>query len=305
MIDVRMIGVAAATASVLLACADVPGATPSSRDSTGAGERAGGAFAPSGALDEQQARNPVRGPQDSRRLAPHRASPAVNRPGFEYILDDGSGGFAIGPSEFDATVTWGNYFVAEPGAEWLTTIRVSFPSGMPVGSAVTLIVFDDPDDDGDPTNAAPLALASGRSAPTGPQDFVDFPVRPVRIEGGFFIAAAVRAWQRQAVARMDQDTLGVRSWLFFSEELQLDLGAAPFILRMDESPFRGTWMVRAIGEAHGCAADLDRDGAATFFDFLVFQEAFASGDLLADFDVDGELTFFDFLAFQEVFAAGC
>jgi hypothetical protein len=225
--------------------------------------------------------------------------------GFEYILDDGSGGFTIGPSEFDAMMTWGNYFTAEPGAQWLTSIRVSFPSGLPVGTPVTLIVFDDPDDDLDPTNAIPLALASGRSAPTGPQEFVDFPVRPVRIEGGFFIAAAVRAYRSQAVARMDQDTLGVRSWLFFSDNLQLDLGAAPFILRMDESPFRGTWMVRAIGEAEGCPADLDGDGKATFFDFLVFQDAFARGDLTADFDVDGELTFFDFLAFQQVFAAGC
>src|SRR5690606_38789208 len=98
--------------------------------------------------------------------------------GFEYLLDDGSGGFAIGPSEFDAMMMWGNYFEAEPGAEWITTIRVSFPSGLPVGTPVTLVVFDDPDDDLDPTNAIPLALASGRSVPTGPQEFVDFRVRP-------------------------------------------------------------------------------------------------------------------------------
>jgi len=64
-------------------------------------------------------------------------------------------------------------------------------------------------------------------------------------------------------------------------------------------------MVRAIGAADGCAADLDGDGEVTFFDSLAFQDAFARGDLMADFDVDGKLTFFDFLAFQEVFAAGC
>jgi len=55
----------------------------------------------------------------------------------------------------------------------------------------------------------------------------------------------------------------------------------------------------------GCRADLDGDGELSFFDFLVFQNLFAAGDLQADFDGDGELTFFDFLAFQDEFAAGC
>lgn len=235
-------------------------------------------------------------------LAALCAAPA---PAQQYILDDGSGGFTIGPSEFDATVIWGNYFDADPAYPWITTIRVSFPSSLPAGTPVALVVFDDPDDDLDPANAVPVALASGVSVETGPQEFADYPVRPAYVEGGFFIAAVVEAQQRQAVARMDQDTLGVRSWLFFNGELDLDLGASPFILRMDESPFRGTWMVRAVGEASGCAVDLDGDGAATFFDFVAFQNAFAAGDLLADFDVDGVLTFFDFLAYQTAFSAGC
>jgi hypothetical protein len=54
-----------------------------------------------------------------------------------------------------------------------------------------------------------------------------------------------------------------------------------------------------------CRADLDGDGELTFFDFLMFQDLFAAGDLRADFDGDGDLTFFDFLAFQNEFAAGC
>ncbi|MEQ8316431.1 MAG: GC-type dockerin domain-anchored protein [Phycisphaerales bacterium] len=54
-----------------------------------------------------------------------------------------------------------------------------------------------------------------------------------------------------------------------------------------------------------CRADLDGDGELTIFDFLVFQNLFASGDPAADFDGDGELTIFDFLAFQNEFVAGC
>ncbi|MCW5757097.1 MAG: hypothetical protein KIT54_07675 [Phycisphaeraceae bacterium] len=57
--------------------------------------------------------------------------------------------------------------------------------------------------------------------------------------------------------------------------------------------------------AEPCRADLDGDGELTIFDFLLFQNLFAAGDLRADFDGDGELTLFDFLAFQNEFAAGC
>ena len=54
-----------------------------------------------------------------------------------------------------------------------------------------------------------------------------------------------------------------------------------------------------------CRADLDGDGALTLFDFLEFQNLFASGDVRADFDGDGSLTLFDFLEFQNDFAQGC
>lgn len=58
-------------------------------------------------------------------------------------------------------------------------------------------------------------------------------------------------------------------------------------------------------ECGACRADFDGDGELTLFDFLAFQNAFATGDLAADFDGDGELTLFDFLAFQNEFALGC
>ncbi|UYV11642.1 MAG: integrin alpha [Phycisphaera sp.] len=57
--------------------------------------------------------------------------------------------------------------------------------------------------------------------------------------------------------------------------------------------------------ALSCRVDMDGDGAVTIFDFLVFQNLFQDGDLLADFDGDGALTIFDFLAFQNEFDIGC
>ncbi|MFI4917898.1 MAG: GC-type dockerin domain-anchored protein [Phycisphaerales bacterium JB060] len=223
-----------------------------------------------------------------------------------YTLDDGSGGFTIGPSEFDAVVTWGNYFDTDAGCPWLSEVSVSFPGSLPVGTPITVIVYDDPDGDGDPTNATVLSAASHVSEATSTSTFATYDIRPTNIgEGGFFVAIAAFVPQRQSVARLDQDTLGVNSWLFYDGELLTDPGAAPFILRMSESPFNGTWMVRAAGEAQGCLADFDGDGSATIFDFLAFQLAFDLGDLAADFDGDLRLTAFDFLAFQNAFAAGC
>ncbi len=224
----------------------------------------------------------------------------------DYRLDDGSGGFTIGPSEFDAVVTWGNYFTADSGCPWLREVNVSFPGSLPEGTPITVIVYADPDGDGDPTNATVLSAASHESEPTSTSTFATYPIRPTNVgDVGFFVAIAAFVPQRQSVARMDQDTLGVDSWLFYDGELLIDPGAAPFILRMSDSPFNGTWMVRAVAEAGGCEVDLDGDGFATTFDFLAFQNAFAAGDLLADFDGDLRLTLFDFLAFQSAFDSGC
>lgn len=225
----------------------------------------------------------------------------------DFILDDGSGGFTIGPSEFDAVMTWGNYFDVEPSCPWINEVSVSFAGSLPVGTPLTIIVYNDPDGDGDPTNAVPISAASHASQSTSTSTFATYPIRPTNVGpgGGFFVAVAAFIPQRQSAARMDQDTLGVRSWLFYDGDLLPDPGAAPFILRMSDSPFNGTWMVRARGQADGCAVDLDGDGLATTFDFLAFQNAFNTGDLLADFDGDLALTFADFLAFQALFAAGC
>ena len=55
----------------------------------------------------------------------------------------------------------------------------------------------------------------------------------------------------------------------------------------------------------GCYADCDGDGILTIFDFLCFQNAFATSDPYADCDGDGLFTIFDFLCFQNAFAVGC
>ncbi len=67
----------------------------------------------------------------------------------------------------------------------------------------------------------------------------------------------------------------------------------------------GLALVSAAHAQAGCPADLDGSGELDVFDFLEFQNLFASGDLRADFDGDGSLTLFDFLEFQNLFDLGC
>jgi hypothetical protein len=74
---------------------------------------------------------------------------------------------------------------------------------------------------------------------------------------------------------------------------------------VEEGTFLGGFDNFVLGLDGACRADLDGDGALTFFDFLEFQSLYAAGDLRADFSPDGILDFFDFLAFQDEFAAGC
>ncbi|MFG0284025.1 MAG: SBBP repeat-containing protein [Phycisphaerales bacterium JB039] len=54
-----------------------------------------------------------------------------------------------------------------------------------------------------------------------------------------------------------------------------------------------------------CYPDCDGSGELDLFDFLCFQNAFASGDPYADCDGTGALDLFDFLCFQNEFATGC
>ncbi|MFG0286473.1 MAG: hypothetical protein ACF8R7_18825 [Phycisphaerales bacterium JB039] len=78
-------------------------------------------------------------------------------------------------------------------------------------------------------------------------------------------------------------------------------------LYTDAAGSAGFWLDDVVIESAGggCYADCDGSGTLDFFDFLCFQNAFATGDPYADCDGTGTLDFFDFLCFQNEFALGC
>ncbi|NRA58969.1 MAG: hypothetical protein HRU13_12715, partial [Phycisphaerales bacterium] len=93
------------------------------------------------------------------------------------------------------------------------------------------------------------------------------------------------------------------------DTIELDPQQAPGAVGgMDRAEVRATGTstieITGAGFTGSCVADCDGSGELNIFDFLCFQNRFATGDPAADIDGDGSLTIFDFLAFQNAFAAG-
>ncbi len=232
----------------------------------------------------------------------------------DYILDTGVGSFNIGPSQFDANMTWLNSFDTIPGGEYITNISVSFGDiedndGNPGSDLVTLAILNDPNNDHDPSDAVLLSTTQVQWVDTGFGEFVDYPIDPTHIEGVFFVAVVMDVLQRANPASMDPNspTAGAQSWMFYNPKLNLeDLGSSPYILHMGTSPFQGAWMIRATGEPQpSCSIDYNNDGELNFFDVSLFLSFFAANDPAADLVDDGALNFFDVSAFLTLFSAGC
>ena len=176
---------------------------------------------------------------------------------FQYAYDDGVSNITAGPAGFDADVLWGNYFEAAPGAETITSIQFGFGGwGAGIGSPtppVTVYLFEDADDDFDPTtNTVPLVSVTTTAADTGLSGLIDVALpTPTTVSGGFFVA--VRTFARDGadlVTRRDPDARADRSWLFYDGTINPnDLGGSPFILPLDTPgvPFAGAWNIRAVG----------------------------------------------------------
>lgn len=232
----------------------------------------------------------------------------------QYVLDTGVNTGNIGPSTFDANVTWLNAFDTQPGGEVINTISVSFggieDNDGNIGSdLVTLAILLDPNDDYDPTDAQLIATTTGTWKEVGYSNFIDFPIEPTRVEGVFFVAVMMDVLERANPASIDSHapSAGTLSWYFYNPEPNLDdLGSSPYILRMSQGPFPGAWMIRATGGADApCGADLNNDGVLNFFDVSAFLSAFAAQEPPADLNNDGVYNFFDVSTFLSLFAQGC
>lgn len=187
------------------------------------------------------------------------ASPALAD--VEYAYDDGVSNLSFGPPRTfepygDVDMLWGNYFVTQQAHELVT--RVSFGLGrLSAGETdeVTVWIFDDPDNDLDPTNAVPIFSATLTAHNLG-FDFNHLDLDPVAVSGGFFVAVGHLAELTYTdgqpgyptPGRYDPDAPGDRSWFFYDSDIpESDLGSSGFVQRMDGPfvPIPGAFAIRA------------------------------------------------------------
>jgi len=179
---------------------------------------------------------------------------------FTYALDDGTGSVNIGPpSSFDAfdntDMIWGNMFEVAGGQDTIVSISVNFGSLSVEPRDVTLIVWDDANNDGDPTDITgpPVSsfTVSATGTPIGSFATYELPSAAV-VDGKFFVAAAIRGAVPggEAAANMDTDSAGDNSWLIYSPDLNEDNLAASIGFASPTSNeaffvFEGAWTLRA------------------------------------------------------------
>jgi hypothetical protein len=232
----------------------------------------------------------------------------------EYVLDSGIGNINSGPGTTppNGQMLWGNVFTAQAGGERITAISVAFGTAV-VGTPVTAVLLEDPNDDGNPADGVLLSSGHGQVASPRTNVFTRIEIPPAVVSGRFFVGIVMDYTQADRPARQSTGVANANwSWLFVAPQINFsDLAGSPIIRSQGAIP--GTWMIRAVGEAPvpaGCSlADVNADGSLDGTDFILFINSFAIGDAgidpVADVDQDGTIDGNDFVSFINAFAAGC
>jgi ELWxxDGT repeat protein len=141
-----------------------------------------------------------------------------------YRLDGDQHSLAVGMASGGDTL-WMNQFTVVGDADCIDSIAVSFGNGLPAGRAAQVLLYEDPNDDGDPHDAVLLAVADTTVAGAWTGSPVTVPITPTRVSGSFFVAALVRDYQPgEHPLYLDiEPPLLRRSWVVCAQANQLDV----------------------------------------------------------------------------------
>ena len=109
--------------------------------------------------------------------------------GAFYQVDDGTMETGIGLGA-EGDLLWLNCFDAVAGQQLITSIDVAW-GNMTNGKPASVLVYEDPNNDGNPTDAVLLEKVDTTVAYAGTDTFTTVPITPVTVTGKFFIAALV------------------------------------------------------------------------------------------------------------------
>ena len=240
----------------------------------------------------------------------------VDQAHAQYEIDDGVSELALGHG-LNGDFIWGNYFDAIPGEETITNVAVAMGDGaIAVGDPMIVLVYEDADDDGDPTSG--LTLLSSTPAvvempeAVGIDTFQVVEITPVTIAGGFFVAVFFDGTNNPFPAKQDDSPTAARSWFAEHDVIgQLDInnpfGTATLSGLADDFGFPGNWLIRANLSTSACViGDVNMDGSVDLLDVTPFVVVVTNGPFQCEADIneDGEVNLLDVTPFVDILTGG-
>ncbi len=166
-----------------------------------------------------------------------------------YLMDDGTREHSIKVSD-GGYMAWMNRFVVEDGHSWIDTVNIVWGKA-PDGATAEVYIWEDPNRDGNPTDAK--VLASATTTVVNPEIDTFNPVPFDRIYVGptgtkFFVGAILQHGWRERPAALDTELPQRRSWMVGDANNPIDpnnLGAAAFPPYLVDDLTPGNWLIRA------------------------------------------------------------
>ena len=117
------------------------------------------------------------------------ASAGFARAQNAYVRDDGTADSALGyglPDDY----CWMQWFDAVGGIDTITAVQSYIPPSTPMGTPITFCVWEDPNDDGDPSDLVLVSTLATTVQFVAPNAFVNYPLpSPGLVQGKFFVGA--------------------------------------------------------------------------------------------------------------------
>jgi hypothetical protein len=173
-------------------------------------------------------------------------------PPVTYQIDDGSSENEIGLTN-GGDFAWLNRFTVVEGAEIVREVRFAWGEGLPEGAFITVYVWSDPNQDGNPSDARVERSELVKIVSPGTDAFQAIDIADTYVGAAgttYFVGALINAGI--AIAPLDQSgSSAQRSWIAVADiDGSVDpnaLGESGLFGLVDSFNFPGNWLVRAIG----------------------------------------------------------
>jgi hypothetical protein len=240
--------------------------------------------------------------------------------GAEHTLRSDNGVYELSYTVVNNEAMIGNYYFV-PGDEPLSVGSVEVALGFGQGGLpFELYIYNDPDNDGNPSNAVLLSTTQGTVAPDGTDPRVlrlqTVEVDPVDVTGGFFVAVRLTEqpytppyyngdWETAPSAYRLNYAGPTNNWRIVGLPSDGPMGGINPIDVEDLSTNFVTnvqlnWVIRVTGTVAEpplvLQGDMNGDGRHDLFDIAMFLDMFQTDN--ADFNGDGVTDFFDLAAFM-------